>query len=80
MVTKLLILLLFFYVTKFSGRAWESLLDFIYCQYNKAQWKNLRVFLKFLGRITRYLLFLLFIYLIFCDNNIFLTIVNNNFL
>ena len=36
--------------------------DFNYCQNNKAQWKNLRAFLKLLDTITGYLLFL-FIYL-----------------
>ena len=38
------------------------LLDFNYCQNNKAQWKNRRAFLKLLDTIIRYLLFL-FIYL-----------------
>ena len=39
------------------------LLDFNYCQNNKAQWTNLRAFLKLLDIITGYLLFLL-IYLV----------------
>ena len=44
------------------------LLDFNYCQNNKGQWKNLRVFLNPLDTITGYLLFLficLFIYYIY---------------
>ena len=35
--------------------------DFNYCQNNKAQWKNLRAFLKLLVTITGYLYFYLFI-------------------
>ena len=60
------------------------LLDFNYCQNNKAQWKNLRAFLKLLDTITGYLLFLfiyLFIYLfIFSVNKFILTTVKKNFL
>ena len=33
------------------------LLEFDYCQYNKAQWKKLTPFLKILGAITGDLLF-----------------------
>ena len=50
----------------------------------KAQWKNLRAFLKLLDTITVYLLFLfLFIFcvlFIFSVNKFLLTIVNKNFL
>ena len=59
------------------------LLDFNYCQNNKAHWKNLRAFLKLLDTITGYLLFLfiyLFIYLfIFSVNKFLLTTVNKTF-
>ena len=55
------------------------LLDFNYCQNNKAQWKNLRAFLKILDIITGYLL-LLFIYLfIFSFNKFHITTVNKSF-
>ena len=40
------------------------LLDFNYCQSNRAQWKNLRAFLWLLDTITRYLLFLILLLLL----------------
>ena len=62
------------------------LLDFKYCQNNRAQWKNLRAFLKLLDTITGYLLFLfvffifLFVYLsIFSVYKFLWTTVNKNF-
>ena len=39
------------------------LLDFNYCQSNRAQWKNLRAFLGLLDTITGYLLLLLLVVL-----------------
>ena len=57
------------------------LLDFNYCQCNKAQWKSPRAFLKLLGTITRCLLFLfshLFIYSFFGFNKFPLRTVNKN--
>ena len=54
------------------------LLSFNYCQYNKAQCKNLRAFLKLLGPIIGHLFLSfidLFIYLFFRANKFLLTIV-----
>ena len=62
---KKLLLLLLVYITRSSGRAWESWENcgykiFIYCQYNKAEWKNLGTFFKLLGPMNGHLLFLSF--------------------
>ena len=58
------------------------LLGLSYCQYNKAQWNNLRTFLKLLGPITGHLLFAftyLLIYLFYSVNKFLLTTVSNKF-
>ena len=66
----MLLLILLVYITRFSQ--WQGLgvvpklwlLDFNYCQNNKAQWKKLGAFLRLLDTIPEYLLFSL-IYLIY---------------
>ena len=62
-------------------------LDFNYCQNNRAQWENLRAFLKLLDTKTGYLLFLyIFLFFVLCVylsifsvNKFLLTTVNNSF-
>ena len=86
----LILLILLVYITRsclVAGRRIRDklwLLNINYCQNDKAQWKNLRAFLKLLDTITVYLLFLfLFIFcvlFIFSVNKFLLTIVNKNFL
>ena len=62
-------------------------LDFNYCQNNRAQWENLRAFLKLLDTKTGYLLFLyIFLFFVLCVylsvfsvNKFLLTTVNKTF-
>ena len=86
LLLSLLLLILLVYITRSSQ--WQGLgvvpklwlLDFNYCQNNKAQWKNMGAFLRLLYTITGYLLFSL-IYLIYLlsVNRFLLATVNNNF-
>ena len=82
----LVLLILLVYITRsclVAGRRIRDklwLLNINYCQNDKAQWKNLRAFLKLLDTITGYLLFSLIYLFIYLFLVFFVTTVNKSVL